>query len=80
MNTEGQQEGGKIKKEEETQGAGVKWSVRNRIWDDLERHDLVAFPRPCHGRIPNVSESPAISVEKVDLIYFNQCLSALVCR
>jgi hypothetical protein len=32
----------------------VKWLVRERVWDELELRNLVRFPRPCHGRIPNV--------------------------
>ena len=39
--------------------ADVKMSVRERIWTELERRNLVRFPRPCHGRIPNVSERDA---------------------
>ena len=39
--------------------ADVKWRVRGRIWDELERLDLVCFPRPCHGRIPNFVGSRA---------------------
>lgn len=31
----------------------TKDDIRNRIWDLLEEKGLVAFPRPCHGRIPN---------------------------
>eukprot|EP00913_Durusdinium_trenchii_P022773 g21379.t2 len=28
-------------------------ALRQRVWDDLESHAAVLFPRPCHGRIPN---------------------------
>jgi len=39
--------------------ADAKWKVRGRIWDELERRNLVSFPRPCHGRIPNFVGSDA---------------------
>ena len=31
----------------------TKDDIRNRIWDLLEKKNLVSFPRPCRGRIPN---------------------------
>ncbi|XP_074657101.1 methenyltetrahydrofolate synthase domain-containing protein-like [Tubulanus polymorphus] len=31
----------------------TKDSIRNCVWDYLERYDIAAFPRPCHRRIPN---------------------------
>ncbi|XP_055477106.1 methenyltetrahydrofolate synthase domain-containing protein isoform X2 [Psammomys obesus] len=30
-----------------------KQSIRERIWDYMESHDLADFPRPVHHRIPN---------------------------
>ncbi|CAK9116968.1 unnamed protein product [Durusdinium trenchii] len=33
--------------------AARKSALRQRVWDDLESHAAVLFPRPCHGRIPN---------------------------
>lgn len=30
-----------------------KQSFRLQVWDNLEKNDLVLFPRPCKGRIPN---------------------------
>jgi len=31
--------------------------VVGQVWDDLESHAAVLFPRPCHGRIPNCAGS-----------------------
>ncbi|CAG5105045.1 Oidioi.mRNA.OKI2018_I69.chr1.g1785.t1.cds [Oikopleura dioica] len=31
----------------------TKETIRNEIWDQLDINNLVRFPRPCHGRIPN---------------------------
>lgn len=31
----------------------TKDDIRNRTWDLLEMKNLVSFPRPCRGRIPN---------------------------
>ena len=31
----------------------TKQSVRQRVWEFMERHDVAAFPRPVYGRIPN---------------------------
>ncbi|XP_076438003.1 uncharacterized protein LOC143277145 [Babylonia areolata] len=47
--------------------AGVevsKWSIRSKIWDHLEKNDLVNFPRPCNNRIPNFVDA-AVAAEKV---------------
>lgn len=30
-----------------------KKEVREAVWAFMEENDLVTFPRPCHGRIPN---------------------------
>lgn len=30
-----------------------KQSIRERIWDYMESHDIADFPRPVHHRIPN---------------------------
>eukprot|EP00401_Gymnodinium_catenatum_P079284 CAMPEP_0117541426 /NCGR_PEP_ID=MMETSP0784-20121206/44014_1 /TAXON_ID=39447 /ORGANISM="" /LENGTH=325 /DNA_ID=CAMNT_0005338123 /DNA_START=52 /DNA_END=1027 /DNA_ORIENTATION=+ len=38
---------------EEGETALYKERARRRVWDALEDHDLVTYPRPCHGRIPN---------------------------
>ena len=35
----------------------TKDDIRKRIWDFLEDNNLVAFPRPCYGRIPNFTGS-----------------------
>ncbi|KAL8607768.1 hypothetical protein ACOMHN_039441 [Nucella lapillus] len=41
-----------------------KWSIRTKIWDHLEKNDLVNFPRPCNNRIPNFVDA-AVAAEKV---------------
>ncbi|UCE19431.1 MAG: 5-formyltetrahydrofolate cyclo-ligase [Gemmatimonadota bacterium] len=35
----------------------TKDDIRKRIWTYLEDKNLVTFPRPCHGRIPNFTGS-----------------------
>lgn len=30
-----------------------KQEIRNAVWEFMERSNLVTFPRPCYGRIPN---------------------------
>ncbi len=30
-----------------------KEAIRRKVWSELEKGDLVDFPRPCYGRIPN---------------------------
>ena len=30
-----------------------KQTVRRRVWEFMERHDIAAFPRPVYQRIPN---------------------------
>lgn len=48
-----------------SQGVEVsKWSIRAKIWDHLEKNDLVNFPRPCNNRIPNFVDA-AVAAEKV---------------
>ncbi|XP_052022862.1 methenyltetrahydrofolate synthase domain-containing protein isoform X4 [Apodemus sylvaticus] len=37
----------------ETQEGVSKQSIRERIWDYMESHDIADFPRPVHHRIPN---------------------------
>lgn len=34
-----------------------KQEIRQFVWDHMERNNLVTFPRPCHGRIPNFTGS-----------------------
>ena len=31
----------------------TKQEIRLRVWDHLERHNLVYFPRSVHNKIPN---------------------------
>ncbi|MHA1368932.1 MAG: 5-formyltetrahydrofolate cyclo-ligase [Promethearchaeota archaeon] len=31
----------------------TKQEIREFVWSYLEKHNLVAFPRSCHGRVPN---------------------------
>ena len=47
-----------------------KDSIRNKIWDLLEVKGLVAFPRPCHGRIPNFVGSEQANERMRNLIEF----------
>ncbi len=34
-----------------------KAELRQWVWQSMERNDLVVFPRPCYGKIPNFSGS-----------------------
>lgn len=31
----------------------TKEEIRRKIWEYMEKNNLVSFPRPCYGRIPN---------------------------
>lgn len=42
---------------QETQEGVSKQSIRERIWDYMESHDIADFPRPVHHRIPNFKGS-----------------------
>lgn len=35
----------------------TKEEIRKDIWEYMERNNLVIFPRPCYGRIPNFIDS-----------------------
>ncbi len=37
----------------------TKQELREAVWAYTEDNDLVAFPKPCHGRIPNFRGAPA---------------------
>ncbi|XP_029388614.1 methenyltetrahydrofolate synthase domain-containing protein isoform X1 [Mus pahari] len=41
----------------ESQEGVSKQSLRERIWDYMESHDIADFPRPVHHRIPNFKGS-----------------------
>lgn len=45
----------------------TKQSLRLRVWEYLEKNDLVVFPRPCKGRIPNFKGAPA-AAEKLKML------------
>ena len=53
-----------------------KEGVRRRIWSLLEERDLVAFPRPCYGRIPNFkgSERAAEKIRELDQFKQARCV------
>jgi len=36
-----------------------KQELRQAVWDYMEKGDLVTFPRPCYGKVPNFIGSPA---------------------
>lgn len=44
-----------------------KQEVRNAVWKHMEENNLVSFPRPCYGRIPNFlgSEAAANKLKKL---------------
>lgn len=41
-----------------------KQKLRQAVWEYMEEHNLVTFPRPCYGRIPNFIGSRA-AVERL---------------
>lgn len=45
----------------------TKQSFRLKVWEHLEKNDLVVFPRPCKGRIPNFKGAPA-AAEKLKML------------
>ncbi|KAH7285816.1 hypothetical protein KP509_33G047400 [Ceratopteris richardii] len=47
-----------------------KWSIRNRVWDLMERENIAAFPRPVHHRIPNFIGAGAAATKLASLSVF----------
>lgn len=52
-----------------------KETIRQKIWDYMERNDLVTFPRPCYGRIPNFVGAKIAGQKIQKLKEFPQALS-----
>ena len=48
----------------------TKQSIRAKVWDHLDQNDLVMFPRPCQGRIPNFKGAPAAAEKLIALEVF----------
>ena len=53
-----------------------KEDIRKQIWDLLEREDLVSFPKPCYGRIPNFRGSKAVGerIRELDEFKSAECV------
>ena len=49
-----------------------KESVRQAVWDRLERENIADWPRPCHGRIPNFVGSGAAAQRLLELEPFRR--------
>eukprot|EP00058_Branchiostoma_floridae_P024713 XP_002610203.1 hypothetical protein BRAFLDRAFT_77021 [Branchiostoma floridae] len=52
--------------------AVTKWSIRQQIWDHIEKNDLANFPRPVHHRIPNFKNAAAAAEKITALKPFQQ--------
>jgi 5-formyltetrahydrofolate cyclo-ligase len=50
----------------------TKDDIRRRIWNYLEDNDLVTFPRPCYGRIPNFAGSEQAGERIRDVLEFTK--------
>ncbi|XP_078675438.1 methenyltetrahydrofolate synthase domain-containing protein-like isoform X2 [Branchiostoma floridae x Branchiostoma belcheri] len=50
----------------------TKWSIRQQIWDHIEKNDLANFPRPVHHRIPNFKNAAAAAEKITALKPFQQ--------
>ncbi len=48
----------------------TKHSLRLEMWEYLDKNDLVMFPRPCKGRIPNFKGAPAAAEKLTSLDVF----------
>lgn len=49
-----------------------KGSIRQVVWDYIEKNDLVEFPRPCYRRIPNVKGAATAAEKMVTLEEFKR--------
>ena len=56
--------------EPQTEPELSKQSIRTKVWDHLDKNDLVVFPRPCQGRIPNFKGAPAAAEKLIALDVF----------
>lgn len=50
-----------------------KQSYRLKVWDQLENNDLVLFPRPCKGRIPNFKGAHQAAEQLANSKVFKNC-------
>ncbi|XP_065213155.1 uncharacterized protein lost isoform X2 [Planococcus citri] len=50
-----------------------KQSYRQKVWDQLEKDDLVLFPRPCNGRIPNFKGAHQAAEKLASSKVFKNC-------
>ena len=50
----------------------VKQSIRERIWDLMEREGIASFPRPVHGRIPNFEGAETAAAQLAELDAFKR--------
>ena len=50
----------------------IKQSIRERIWDLMEREDIARFPRPVHGRIPNFEGAEMAAARLTELDAFKR--------
>lgn len=57
-------------REPEPEPEVTKQSIRTKVWDHLDKNDLVVFPRPCQGRIPNFKGAPAAAEKLIALDVF----------
>jgi len=48
----------------------TKWTFRFKVWNLLENKDLVRFPRPCKGRIPNFVDCMTAAEKLTELDIF----------
>ncbi|MEW5761098.1 MAG: 5-formyltetrahydrofolate cyclo-ligase [Candidatus Thermoplasmatota archaeon] len=47
-----------------------KREIRKIVWDYMEKNNIVSFPRPCYGRIPNFLNSNIACERMVELEEF----------
>ncbi len=58
--------------------AMTKQSVRQRVWEFLERNDVAAFPRPVYNRIPNFRGAAAAGAAIADIQEFEEARVVMV--
>ncbi|MEO0091273.1 MAG: 5-formyltetrahydrofolate cyclo-ligase [candidate division WOR-3 bacterium] len=54
----------------------TKDEIRFRIWDYMEKNNLITFPKPCYGRIPNFvgAEKACAQLLKIPEFEIAQCI------
>lgn len=50
----------------------TKDEIRSRLWNYMEAEDLVSFPRPCFGRIPNFKGAELAAERIKELVEFRR--------